>query len=95
MLPSTNSSAGGVLTKLRVGCLNLRGLKSNSDYLKKILGRLDICGISEHWLHHYDLSLLSKVHSEFYAYSTCSKPEEDGLRCTPRSLRGNGGVSIL
>ena len=95
MLPSTNSSAGGVLTKLRVGCLNLRGLKSNSDYLKKILGKLDICGISEHWLHHYDLSLLSKVHSEFYAYSTCSKPEEDGLRCTPRSLRGNGGVSIL
>ena len=42
-----------------------------------------------------DLSLLSKVHSEFYAYCTCSKPEEDGLRCTPRSLRGNGGVSIL
>ena len=93
--PPCNSSAGGVLTKIRVGCLNLRGLKSNSDYLKKILGRLDICGISEHWLYHYDLSLLSKAHSEFYACSTYSKPEEDGLRCTPRSLRGNGRVSIL
>ena len=50
---------------------------------------------SEHWLHHYDLSLLSKVYSEFYAYSMCSKSEEDGLRCTPRCLRGSGGVSIL
>ena len=86
VLPSTNSSAGGVLTKLRVGCLNLRGLKSNSDYLKKILGRLDICGISEHWLHHYDLPLLSKVHSEFYAYSTCSKPEGRWTKVYPQDL---------
>ena len=95
VLPSTNSSAGGVITKLRVGCLKLRGLKSNSDYLKMILGKLNICGISEHWLHHYGLSLLPKFYSEFFAYSTCSKPEEDVLRCTPRSLRGNGRVSIL
>ena len=48
--------------------------QTDSDYLKMILGKLMICGISEHWLHHYDLSLLLKVYSEFFAYSTCSKP---------------------
>ena len=41
-----------------------------------ILSNLDICGISEHWLHHYDLSLLSKVRPpEFHAYSMCSKSD--------------------
>ena len=57
------------------------GLKSNTDYLKMILSNLDICGISEHWLHHYDLSLLSKVRPEFHAYSMCSKSEEDVSTC--------------
>ena len=80
---------------IRVGCLNVRGFKSNSDYVKKICKSCDILAISEHWLHIYDLSLIPKSLPNFFAYSMCPPPIEDDLICAPRLIRGNGGVSIL
>ena len=68
----TNSGAmvGNVtLNKLRVGCLNVHGYKSNNDYIRKILQNFDIFGISEHRLHQYDLSLLQNAHADFDSFS--------------------------
>ena len=33
-----------------VGCFNVRGYKSNHNYLYSILNKLDLCAVSEHWL---------------------------------------------
>jgi len=75
--------------------MNVRGIKPNSDYICKLLKRLDICAISEHWLHDFDLHLLQSLHKDFNALSSCTLPEEDPITCTPRYIRGNGGVAIL
>ena len=57
--------------------------------------QLDVCAISEHWLHDYDLHQLQNLHADFNVFSTCSPPQEDTVTCTPRYIRGNGGVAIL
>ena len=50
-------------SSLRLICLNVRGLLSNSDYVHQLLRDCDICAISEHWLHHYNLTKLYKEFS--------------------------------
>ena len=71
-------------TNIRVGCYNVRGIKSNDDYTRILLNHLDVCAISEHWLHDYDLHQLQNLHADFEVFSTCSPPQEDGtITCTP------------
>ena len=47
------------------------------------------------WLRDYDLHQLQNLHADFNVFSTCSPPQEDTVTCTPRYIRGNGGVAIL
>ncbi len=79
---------------LRVGCLNLRGLKSNNNYLTKLLNELHIFAVSEHWLNTYDTYLIENAHDDFSAYCLCSKEATDDNHnsCAPR---GSGGVALL
>lgn len=92
-----DTDAGGevTVTNMRVGCLNVRGFKSNCDYCALLLKSLDILAISEHWLHNFDLKILQKAYPDFNAYATCHREEEDNLICAPRYIHGNGGVAIL
>ena len=83
----TSASLGveaSATTNMRVGCYNVRGIKSNNDNTHKSLNQLDVCAISEHWLHDYDLHQLQNLHADFEVFSTCSPPQEDGtITCTP------------
>ncbi len=91
-------TATSLLTWVRGRALryeNVRGIKTNTNYTCKLLSELDVCAISEHWLHNYDLHQLQSLHKDFNAFSTCSLTEEDPITCTPRFIRGSGGVSIL
>ena len=78
--PAHTSAGLGVgastTTSIRVGCYNVRGIKSNDDYTRKFT-KLDVCAISEHWLHDYDLHQLQNLHADFNVFSTCSLPQED------------------
>ena len=56
---------------------------------------LDICCISEHWLHSYDLYLLNNIHPDFHAWGIASPNEEDETYCAPRFHKGHGGVAIF
>ena len=49
---------------------------------------LDICCISEHWLHSYDLYLLNDIHPDFHAWGIASPNEEDETYCAPRFCIG-------
>lgn len=80
---------------LRVGCLNVRGIKSNHHYVNDLLDELDICAISEHWLHNYDLRYLKELNTKFNVLSSAPPPIEDTVTCTPRYVRGSGGVAIF
>ena len=79
---------------LRVGCLNIRGLKTNTYYTHQLLDQHDIFAISEHWLHTYELQSLQALHPDFNFLSSAPPAEEDDLYCRPRYLRGHGGVAI-
>ena len=68
-----------VTTSIRVGCYNVRGIESNHDYARKLLNQLDVCAITEHWLHDYDLHHLRNLHADFNVFSTCSPPQEDTM----------------
>ena len=84
----------GATYLLTIGCLNLRGFKSNTDYFRSILISHDVFAISEHWLHDYDLHLLNSFNSDYVFHSVCSPSTEDSVWCRPRYLRGHGGVAI-
>ena len=84
-----------VTSILNVCCLNIRGFKSNSDYLRTLLMSHDLLAISEHWLHDYDLHLLSSFSDNFLCFSSTSPSREDPVWCRPNFLRGQGGVAIL
>ena len=84
-----------VTSILNVCCLNIRGFKSNSDYLRTLLMSHDLLAISEHWLHDYDLHLLSSLSENFLCFSSTSPSREDPVWCRPNFLRGQGGVAIL
>ena len=79
---------------LRVGCLNIRGLKANTYYTHQLLDQHDIFAISEHWLQTYELQSLRALHPDFNFLSSPPPAEEDDLYCRPRYLRGHAGVAI-
>ena len=79
---------------LRVGCLNIRGLKANTYYTHQLLNQHDIFAISEYWLQIYELQSLQALHLDFNFLSSAPPAEEDDLYCRPRYLRGHGGVAI-
>ena len=87
--------SAGDSVNLRIGCLNLRGVKSNRIYLHNLLDKLDICAVSEHWLHSYELHLLQALHDEFYVFAACPAEVEDSVHCVPRLIRGAGGVALF
>ena len=91
--PLTSSTDTGS-QHLRVGCLNIRGLKTNTYYTHQLLDQHDIFAISEHWLHTYELQSLQALHPDFNFLSSAPPAEEDDLYCRPRYLRGHGGVAI-
>ena len=95
--PSSRSNEEGACSPklLRLGCLNVRGIKANNDYVANLLGDLDILAISEHWLHSYDLHLLGLIHTEYNYIASSPHSQEDALTCAPRLKRGCGGVAIL
>ena len=73
---------------------NTRGLKSNIDYVRDLCHNnnnfpLVLC-LSEHWLHSYDLHVLSTISDSFQFNA---KSEDDVY--IPRLIRGKGGVAIL
>ena len=68
---------------------------SNSDYVRQLLGSLDLLAISEHWLFNYDLHKLSSFHCDFSVYASSSPIIEDNFICSPRNIRGNGGVALF
>ena len=41
------------LRTLRIGAINIKGVKFNTPFLHDFLDTLDICCISEHWLHSF------------------------------------------
>ena len=95
--PPFPSITGGVANvhALRFGCLNVRGIKSNTEYVRSLMSDLDILAISEHWLHSYDLHLLGNIHADFSFMTSTPSEEEDTLTCTPRFARGSGGVAVM
>ena len=44
-------------------------IKTNKNYLRKFIADLDVCCISEHWLHSFDLKLLQHLHSDFKVFA--------------------------
>ena len=88
------SSTGTGSQHLRVGCLNIRGLKVNTYYTHQLLNQHDIFAISEHWLQIYELQSLQALHPDFNFLSSAPPAEEDDLYCRPRYLRGHGRVAI-
>ena len=48
-----------------IGAINIKGVKFNTPFLHDFLDYLDICCISERWLHSFDLGFL---HPDFHAW---------------------------
>ena len=92
-IPLTSSTGTG-RQHLRVGCLNVRGLKANTYYTHQLLNQHDIFAISEHWLQSYELQYLQTLHPDFNFLSSALPTEEDDLYCRRRHLRGHWGVAI-
>ena len=59
-----------------------------------ILGSLDVLGISEHWLHNYELNVIRNFHPDFNFYAIAAPQAEDNLYCVPKNIRGHGGAAI-
>ena len=92
---SSLSQSEGESGIIKIGCFNTRGFMSNSDYVRQLLGSLDLLAISEHWLFNYDLHKLSSFHCDFSVYASSSPIIEDNFICAPRNIRGNGGVALF
>ena len=95
-LPPCPALSDSVSDSLNLCCLNVRGLKSNQHYIRWLLSNLslDIFAISEHWLHDFDLHLFSSLHNDYKLIANSSPRQEDPIICTPRLIRGQGGVAI-
>ena len=76
---------------LKLVCLNVRGLSTNSHYVKLLLNDF---AISEHWLHNYNLFHLQKLCCNFKFVANSPPQEEDPIYCAPRLVRGHGGVAL-
>ena len=83
------------VTILRIGTLNVRGIKHNTHFPRNLLDQLDICCFQELWLHEYEVDVLDNLHSDFFQFSILPPSDDDVVFCAPRIQRGHGGVSIL
>ena len=90
--PSTGMD--GRKSLIRVGCHNVRGLKTNTAYTHACISNIDIFVISEHWLHSFELNQLAVFHPEFNFYAASHPTDEDTTYCIPHTIRGQGGVAI-
>ena len=72
---------------------NATGIFSSASYLSDTLVKydIDICGISEHWLHDYNLYFMKHLNS-VYNYHAVS---DFDLSCPLAKKAGKGGVAIL
>lgn len=72
---------------------NVTGIMSSSSYLCDILqsDRIDICGISEHWLYEHDHHFMDCINSQYFSYT---KSDVD-LRLPGNRRVGKGGVAIM
>ena len=72
---------------------NATGMMSSSSYIVDILTykKVDILGISEHWLREIDLHFLDQLHSSYKSFSVC---DSDLCFSNAKSVR-KGGVAIL
>ena len=81
-----------LVSTLRVGCWNVRGLSASIPCLRELLGNTDIFCISEHWLHRNRLNCLDEISNEFSntgCASRASSEDNFGMK------RGQGGVAIF
>ena len=64
---------------MHIGAINIKGVEFNTPFLHDLLDSLDICCISEHWLHIFDLGFLDNLHPDFHALGISSPNEEDSV----------------
>ena len=72
----------------------MEGLRSNIEYVLKLMSGLDILCIQEHWLFAYEVSILQDLLGESYSYSIRCADDDSPIIPTLRP-RGQGGVMIM
>ena len=79
--------------KLNLMTWNATGMMSSCSYIVDILTykKVDILGISEHWLRETDVHFLDQLHSNYKSFSVC---DSDLCFSNAKSVR-KGGVAIL
>ncbi len=72
---------------------NATGIMSSASYLSDFLTdhRIDICGVSEHWLYEHDLHFLNRINSQ---YMTHAVADPDLFLPSHRRV-GKGGLCIF
>ena len=53
--------------------------------------KIDICGISEHWLYEKDLQFLNQLDNSYISYAVA----DSDLTCPSKRRVGKGGVALL
>jgi len=73
---------------------NVTGVMSSSSYLCDVIteGKIDICGISEHWLYPHNMFFLDCISSDYNCHGVCDK---DLYWTNERRKVGKGGVCIM
>ena len=82
-----------MFNNLNIVTWNATDIMSSCSYLCDMLKhyKVDICGLSEHWLRETDLHFLSSIDSMYKNHSVCDKD----LRIPCTSTVRKGGVAIL
>lgn len=72
---------------------NVTGIMSSCKYLCNVLHdhKIDICGISEHWLFEKDIFFLDKIDPAYVSHSV----SDNDLKLPNNRKVGKGGVAIL
>ncbi len=52
-------------------------------------------GLSEHWLHSFEINAMSNIHPDYCYSIECVPDRENSTFCYPCLLRGHGGVALL
>lgn len=71
---------------------NVNGLCSSEPYIRELLTKCDVLGISEHWLCGPQLNNLDNLSDDFLCEKKC---HSELLNSPPLSGRGYGGVAIF
>lgn len=79
--------------KLNILTWNATGIMSSATYLCDSLyyNKIDICGVSEHWLYEKDLNFLNQIDSSY----NCHAISDFDLKRPSNRRVGKGGVAIL